>query len=196
MLIKTFQLQLEKIKSNKITFLLLLILSAVIIWFGNKHDGGHGHSAVMQAIAYLFAMWLCAYCIDLYTAMRHMKGDFAVRRPLLESVITFICPLIGSVCILMRFAGQVPWEQRPGIVKLPIAIGLLLFLYPIALGIIMLSLKYKLKDLGFRIQGFIPGIVVLIITALTAYLVAPGRFTIHEVLQESGGVIGALVMGF
>ncbi|HXS36709.1 MAG TPA: CPBP family intramembrane glutamic endopeptidase [Flavipsychrobacter sp.] len=196
MLIKTFQLQIEKIKSNKTTFFLLLILSAVIIWFGNKHDAGHGHSNVIQAIGYLFAMWLCAYCIDLYAVMRPLKRDFVVRRPLLESVIAFISPVLGGVCILMRFSGQIPWEQRPGIAKLPIFLGLILFLYPIALAIIMLLLKYKLKDLGFRVQGFIPGIVVLIITALTAYIVAPGRFTIHEVLQEGGGIIGALVMGF
>ena len=196
MLVKTFQLQFAKIKNNKGLFLLLVVLSVIVTWFGNEHDAGHGHSNIIQAIGYLFAMWLCSYCIDLYAAMKPATGDFVVRRPVLESIIAFLCPLLGVIFIIMRFSTKVPWAQLPLTSRLPGGIGIMLFLFPIALAIIMLLLRYKPKDLGIRLQGFVPGIAVLIITAVTSYFAAPGKFTLYMVLEESGGIAGALFMGF
>lgn len=196
MLVKTFKLQLAKIKNNKIIFLLLVVISAIVIWFGNHHDAGHGHANIIQAIGYLFAMWVCAYFIDLLTLLKPAKGDFPVRKPLLESVIAVLCPLLGAICVILRFSRKVPWEKMSLMARLPIAIGIMLLLFPVGLAIIMLLLRYKPKDLGMRLQGFVPGIVALIITAGTAYLVAPDRFTFHQVLEESGGIAGALFMGF
>jgi membrane protease YdiL (CAAX protease family) len=171
-LVRTFQLQLAKVKDNKVIFSLLLALSAVVIWFGNEHDAGHGHSVVVKALAYLFAMWLCAFFIDLITTMKPHAGDFIVRRPLLESIIAFLCPLLGIACMLLRFHPKVPWEKAPISTRLPIGIGLMLFLFPIGMAVIMLLLRYRPKDFGFRLQGFM------------------------RIMEESGGIVNALLTGF
>jgi membrane protease YdiL (CAAX protease family) len=196
MFVKTLQLQLSKIKDNKMVLLLLIILSAVLIWLGNKQEPGRGQNNVTQAVAYLFAMWFCSYCIDLITTMKRVKGEFTVRKPLLESVIATLCSLLGTFFLVLRFSGKVQWEKVPNITRLSIAAGIFLFVFPIALAIIMLLMKYRPRDLGIRLQGFVPGIAVLAITAVTSYFAAPGRFTLQIVLKEGGGIAGALFIGF
>ena len=196
MIAAVLQLQLQKIKRNKFTFFLLIALSGVVIWFGNYHDRGAGHKNLVQALAYLFAMWLCSFCIDLYAHKKPAMETFPVRKPVQESLIVSVCLLLGAAFLLVRFMGSTPWEKMHVAYRISIGLGMLLFMYPIVASIIMLIKGYRLKDLGFRFKGFIPAIVVIIITAGTSVIAAPGRFTLQVVLQESGGVAGALLEGF
>lgn len=195
MITRTFAFQLSRIKSNLPVFTLLVILAIAIIWFGNYHDAGKGHASLTQACAYLFAMWFCSFCIDFYALMRPAKNDFPVRRPVTETIITFLCASLGVAVVMLRFFGP-DWEHAGGLYKISVALVFMLFLYPIGLTIIMLAMGYKFRELGFRLQGFVPSIAVILVTAGAAFAVAPGRLTLHDVLQEGGGIAGALLMGF
>jgi len=193
---QAFQAQFTRAKKHLVIVVWLVVISGLIIWFGNSHDKGAGHRNLIQAVGYLSAMWLCSYCIDLFALARRPLGNFPVRKPFREAVISLVCPLLGIFFAMLRFSGKVPWGQMPLRTRLPIAIGMILFLFPVGLAVIMLALKYRPKDFGFRLQGFFTGIVVLVITAIAARIVAPGKVTWQLVIQESGGVVGALFTGF
>ena len=74
--------------------------------------------------------------------------------------------------MFIRFSGAVDWEHLNRFVKLA-TIPLILCVFPVALAIIMLLLKYKPKDLGLRTQGLLVIIPVIIISAVTNRLVCP-----------------------
>ncbi len=196
MFYKTIQLQFERIKNNKTTFILLLALAATVILFGNKHDAGNDHKNLLHAFAYLLAMYLCSLVIDLFATIKPFKGEFPVRRPLLESFIVFVFPILGAITILARFTGNTPWDTAPAGYKILIALGVMLFVYPIALVITLFIMGYRRKDFGVRLQGFVPSVIVIVITAATAAIVAPHGFTLQAVIKEGGGVGVALLMGF
>jgi membrane protease YdiL (CAAX protease family) len=192
---QTIQFQIDRVRSNRLAFILVLMLATAVTWFGHHHDAGNDHANVVQATAYLFAMWLCSFFIDMYALAKRPAGTFIVRRPVTEFVIVCLCALLGGTCIILRFEGP-PWDHAAGLYRITVALGMMLFLFPIAMTIILLAMGYKVRELGVRLQGFISAAVVVLVTAVISFVAAPGHFTLQMVLQEGGGVAGALLMGF
>jgi membrane protease YdiL (CAAX protease family) len=139
-------------------------------------------------------MWLCSFCTDVYTLLKPLPNDFAVKQPKRESIYFILCAILGMLFLLIRFNGYIDWQHLKPLVKLSI-IPLVVFAFPIALAVIMLMLKYKPYDLGIRLNGLITAIPVLIISVIVNRLVSPTSLTWDSVVKESGGVLGALYSG-
>ncbi len=189
MIVATFKFQLEALKRNTLVGVLIAITALGVLYVGILHD------AIPQALGYLGAMWLCSFCIDLFTLGKYTSDDFPVRNPKKESLYFIICLLLGLVFFAIRFSGAVDWEHLPGMVRL-LTVPLIAFVYPIGLAIIMLLLKYSFSQLGIRLQGFLAAIPVIAISIVTSRLVAPQNLTWDIVLTESGGFLGMLFSGF
>lgn len=181
--------QLSKIKANLLTFLLIVATSIIVIYIGYRHD------TLTQSLAYIIVMWLCSFFIDLYAIKKPATLSFIVRQPKRETIYFFISFILGLLFFYFRLSPSVDWEHLNGLVRLSI-IPLILFVFPIALAIILLVLKYKLKELGFRMCGFILIIPIILISAITNRIVSPESLTWNAVLVESGGLFGALYSGF
>jgi len=149
-----------------LTFLLIVITAILVLYTG------YIHKTLMHAIAYLAVMWICSLFVDIYAIKRHAKNDFKVDNPKKETIYFFICFLAGLLFLYIRFIWVIDWQHLKPIIKLGI-IPLFIFVFPIALAIIMLLLKYKPTDLGMRLQGLIIVIPIIAISAISNRIVSP-----------------------
>ncbi len=188
MLKTVIHFQLEKIKTNLLTFLLVVATALIVIYIGYRHD------TLKQSLAYLLVMWLCSFFIDLYAIKKASTVGFVVRNPKRETYYFLVCFLLGLLFFYFRFSPSVDWQHLSGIKRLAV-LPLIIFAFPIALAIILLILKYKPSDLGLRMRAFILIIPIILISALANRLVSPQSLTWDAVLAESGGVFGTLFSG-
>jgi hypothetical protein len=172
MLITVIRLQAVRLKSNYIVSICLAIIAFAIISIGVIH-----HKPV-QAICYLFVMWLGTLITDVYVFLKPVKRMIYVKNAKKETLYLVLCTFLGFVFLILRFDGF--WEHMNGIEKLS-SIVLIPFAFPIALAVIMLLLKYKLSDLGIALNGLIIAIPITILIAMVAYLVAPEGFTYKQI---------------
>jgi membrane protease YdiL (CAAX protease family) len=176
------------IRRNRLTFVLVLLTAGVVLW----HAGLEEHR--MKALAYLVALGLCIFITDLFALWKTNAPAPPVRAPRRETLIVLGSAALGFLTLSARFV-FFDWPALPGPVKLAI-IPFFAFVFPIALALIMLWLKYKPRELGFQWRAssfvFLP---VLCITAGTAYLIAPQDLTLPA-LWASEGLWGMLFDGF
>lgn len=184
----TFLFQLTKIKENILTFLLVLITALVIVYIGYRHQ------TLKQSVCYLALMWLFSFLIDLYAIVRPTKDFFVVRQPKQEFFYYVICFTLGFVFLYIRFSPSIDWQNLNSFARLA-TLPLILFIYPIALALILLFLKYKPKELGFRLNGLMLVIPIVLISAFANRIVSPQSLTYNSVIEETGGLLGALTLG-
>ncbi len=184
----TFLFQIAKIKENLLTFLLILTTAMVTIYIGLLHE------TLKESLTYLFLMWFFSFIIDLYALLRPTKDTFIVRQPKRESFYFLACFTLGLVFLFFRFSPSIDWQQLNKVVRLAL-MPLILFVFPIGLAIIMLLLKYKLRDLGFRLNGLILIIPIILISALVNRIVSPQSLTYDVLVAETGGILETLLTG-
>jgi membrane protease YdiL (CAAX protease family) len=183
-----FKTELSRIRQNTLTFILLMITAATVLYLGFEHK------ALKQAVSYLITMLISALIID-YFALKGKQGSaFPVRKPGLETAIFFGATLFGLVFFYFRFLSAVPWEQRPPLVKLAV-LPSLAFAFPIGHALIFLFLRYKPKDLGLRFQGFLPVIPVIVLSALVNRLFSPESLTWNTIVKEEGSLAAVFFSG-
>jgi membrane protease YdiL (CAAX protease family) len=187
--LEVLRLQIRRLKSNPVTTILLLLVASVVVYDGIQY------AHVLKSIAYLAAMWLCTYIIDLYTTWSPPQYEIVVRQTKREGIYVILCIILGFLFFYLRFFAPFQWEALSGFVKLGIAV-LIAFVYPIAFVIIFLALGYKPKELGIRLKNTLVALPVILIVSMTAFLAAPGEFTFNDIMAESGGILGALFEGF
>jgi membrane protease YdiL (CAAX protease family) len=117
-----------------------------------------------------------------------------VRQPKKETIYFILSFSLGFVFFYFRLSPAVDWQHLNGLVRLAL-LPLVLFVFPIALAIVLLYLKYKPSDLGFRLRGFILIIPIVLISAITNRIVSPDSLTWAAVVAESGGVLASLYTG-
>ena len=186
---KILQQQLQQLKSNPITAILLCAAAIITIY------GGFVDNHILKSVAYLAAMWLCTFVIDLYVAWKPPHYEIVVREPKRESIYVILCIILGFLFFYIRFMSPIPWDSLHGIVRLAV-IPLVAFVYPIAFAIIFLALGYKPKELGIRLKNTVVALPVILIVSMTALLVSPEGFTFNEMMAETGGIWNALFEGF
>ena len=184
----TFLFQLTKIKENFLIFLLILTTALVTIYIGYRHD------TLKQSLTYLGIMWFFSFLIDLYSHLRPTKDIFVVRQPKRESFYFIASFSLGLVFLFFRFSPSIDWQHLHILVRLAV-LPLILFMFPIALAIILLLLKYKPTDLGFRFNGLILVVPIVLISALVNRIVSPESLTYNALIAETGGVLGVLSTG-
>jgi len=189
MIYSALKFQIDRIKNNRITFLLIIIIALLVLYVGYRHN------AIIRSVAYLSVMWFCSFFIDLYAIWRPAKNNFIVRNPKKETIWFVICIIGAALFFTLRFSGILDWEHATKLVRLSI-VSLLIFAFPIALAIILLMMKYKPKDLGIRFQGFIVIIPIIAISVLTNIFVSQQSLTWNMVVSENGGILGTLFTGF
>jgi membrane protease YdiL (CAAX protease family) len=189
MIIDALRFQLGKIRQNPITFFLIALTSVITIYVGYRHG------TVKNAIVYLCVMWLCAYTVELYALYSPAKAEFIVRNPKRETIYFLTCVFLGSAFLYFRTSPAIDWQHLPGLVKLAI-IPLIIFVFPIALAIIMLLLKYKPKELGLRLKGLPVAVPVIFICFITNRVFFPESLTLTKILEESGSIWNAMLTGF
>lgn len=188
MIKETFIFQRTKIKENFLTFLLILTTALATIYIGYRHD------TLKQSLTYLGLMWFFSFIIDLYALLRPTKNTFEVRQPKRESFYFIACFTLGLVFLFFRFSPFTDWQHLSNIVRIAV-LPLILFMFPIALAIIMLLLKYKPTDFGFRLNGLILVIPIVLTSALVNRIISPQSLTYDALVAETGGVLGVLFTG-
>lgn len=169
------------------TVLGILLCVAGVLELAIRHD------ELPKALAYLGAMLLCAFIIDLFAQWFPTQWEFPVRRPEREAAFVVGIEVLAMVLMILLFVVfrlntlPVAWKIA--------SIPAMAIIFPIALPLILLWWKYKPAELGIRFNVmswvFLP---VLLITAGAAYVVAPDEFTLSKILA-SEGVVGALITG-
>lgn len=186
MVLAVIRFQIATIKNNLLTFLFVIATALIVTYIGYRHN------TIAQSITYLFVMYLCSFIIDLYAIRKKVNKNFIVRNPQRETIYFLGCVFLGLIFFYFRFFGD--WEHLKPIVRIAV-IPLVIFVFPIALAIIMLLLKYKPKDLGFRLQGFIVTIPIIAISVLANRIISPESLTWKAVITESGSPLGAVFTG-
>lgn len=180
--------QLFAVRNNLfVAFLVLVTAIADIYW-------GYVNGRMPKAIAFLIAMWVCSFVVDLFTVNnRHIK-KLPVRNARRDTIWIALSIMISFTCLMLRFV-WLDWETLKGFVKLAIIIPMVLCAFQILLAIVMLLSRYSLKDLGLRFNRLmLAGVAVLVITAGTAIIIAPEDLTYGRLMQELGGNIVSLVL--
>ncbi len=152
------------------------------------------HEELPKALAYVGAMLLCAFMVDLFALWFPTALEFPVRQPKREAALVVGIELLAIVLAVLLFV-VFKLSELPVAWKIA-SIPALAIIFPIALPLVLLCWKYRPAELGLRFNAmswvFLP---VLLITMGTAYLSAPADFTMGRLLA-SEGMLGALVTGF
>ncbi len=187
LLIRTAYVQLAAVRRNPLFAAIVLITCIIVIAYGAQHD------RLVKSIAYVLAMGIGAFIVDLFAQWKATSAELPVRQPRRESIIVLACIALGYLALFLRFA-ILDWEQLQGLVRLAF-LPLFGFVFPVFVALIMLWLKYKPRELGFSIgASSLMALPILLITAGTALLVAREDLTIGLILAE-GGWIGLLITG-
>ena len=186
----TFAFQLRSARSNPVAFTLVALSALGALFVGYHHD------AMTQAIAYLIAMWLCSFVIDLYALHRPAGEALPVRNPKRETIYFLVCTAIGSVALILRFDVFLDWTQLGLLPRLAVALPLILFAFPIVLAAMFLIQKYKPRDLGLRLHGVLLAVPVIALCALTNRLVCPQSLTWNNIQAEGGSLLNILLLAF
>ncbi len=149
------------------------------------HFGTPRHVAV-----YLGTMALGVVVTD--AAAAAPAAPLPVRRPARETTLLLAFAALGLLCGLLRTAWLPQAADVPGLVRLAIQLGALVFLLPIATAVAFALWRYTPRDVGFRAHG------LLVVPALVALFAAGGAaagaggWLWSRVLAEAG--LGGLVV--
>ena len=186
--LRTLQHQVALVRREPWMAALLLVTTGAVIALGAQHD------RLVKSIAYVLAMGIGAFIVDLFGQWKAANAELPVRQPGREAIIVLVCIALGYLTLFLRFA-ILDWEHVPGLVRLVI-LPLFGFVFPVFIALIMLRLKYKPRDLGFSFgASSLMALPILLLTAGTAFLIARQDFTFGAILAEEGW-IGLLIMGF
>ncbi len=176
------------IVSYPFTCLLILIACGIILYTSMQDK------TIVHALAYIGAVWLCAFITDIIVIARpRTSTGFPIRKPLKKELLTIIiCVLLGSAFLIIRFFTD--WQRLPNIVRLA-AIPLVLFTFQAVQAIIYLFVfKYKFKELGVNLNyWYLPIILHIVWGGITLWL-APNESHWQEAYKEYG-IFGSLFTG-
>ena len=178
----------HKIRSNKVTFAMLLLTALVVVYTGIRH-----HQSA-QALVYIFTCISSAVIIDFLALKWPVNEPFLVKKPLKETIVFFLCLISGLTFLFFRFSGYVNWEQLNPFIKLAV-VPLILGVFPVALALILFIMRYTPRALGLRIKGFWWCLPLIFIFAFAGWAVAPGRLTWDLVLAEEGSISNLIFSG-
>lgn len=177
-----------RIKSNLSVFILIILTSIIVLYTGVRHQ------ELTQAVVYISACFISALLIDFFALMSPINAQITVKKPLKETIIFFACLTGGLVFMFVRFSGYVDWEHLNGLIKLAL-IPLILGVFPVALAIGLLLMRYSPFALGLRVKGIVWAIPLVIIFALAGWIIAPDRLTWDLVMAEEGSVANLIFSG-
>lgn len=189
MLKRTLLFQWQQLNLNRVTFFILCVICLIILYMS------YTRHTIAQGVAYLLVMYVCALITDLYSLYASPKNEWMVRNPRKEAWLFVGSTLLGMIFLIVRYASGIHWDTLHPIIKLSL-IPLMLFVFPIALAIMFLFMKYKPADLGLRFQGLIVVLPIVFLCAITSYVVSPQAFTWNALLESEGGIAGVLFNGF
>ncbi len=185
--IDVLRMQWNAVRRHPWTVLGILLCVAGVLELAVRHE------ELPKALAYLGAMLACVFIVDLFAQWFPTRWEFPVRRPEREAALVVGIELLAIVLAVLLFV-VIKLSELPMVWKIA-SLPAMAIIFPIALPLALLWWKYKPAELGIRFNAmswvFLP---VLLITAGTAYLVAPTQFTLSKILA-SEGVVGALITG-
>ena len=185
--IDVLRMQWNAVRRHPWTVLGILLCVAGVLELAVRHE------ELPKALAYLGAMLACVFIVDLFAQWFPTRWEFPVRRPEREAALVVGIELLAIVLAVLLFV-VIKLSELPMVWKIA-SLPAMAIIFPIALPLALLWWKYKPAELGIRFNAmswvFLP---VLLITAGTAYLVAPTEFTLSKILA-SEGVVGALITG-
>lgn len=176
-----------KIKSNLITFILISFIAIIVFYTGYRHQ------EIAQAVVYLITCLLSILTIEFLAIKWPFNEDLIVKKPLKETIIFYACLMAGFVFMFFRFSGVVDWEHLNGLAKLAL-FPLILGLFPVALAISLLLMRYTPKSLGLKFSNTWWALPIILLFVVASRLVAPDRLT-WNILMEEGGLLNLIFTG-
>lgn len=188
LVIDVFRSQWAAIRRHPWTVWAMLLSVAGVLHLAVRHD------ELPKALAYVAAMYVSVFVVDLFARMFPTDLEFPVRRPKREAALVVGIELLAIVLAVLLFV-VFTLSELPVAWKIA-SIPAMAIIFPIALPLVLLYWKYRPAELGLRFNAmswvFLP---ILLITMGTAYLSAPADFTLGRLLA-SEGLLGALITGF
>jgi membrane protease YdiL (CAAX protease family) len=169
---------------------LMVVSSGVIaLYFG------HADHRLGQAVAYLCAVWFCAFLVDVVVNSRPRRAvGFPIKYGAArEAVVILTCTLLGLVFLFVRFAsGQ--WNAMLPIHRL-LWMPLLLFTYPIILALIyLLHYRYTPGEIGANLHYWYLPLLLHPVWGAITLTAAPDRVHWRSFIHENG-IIGLVWTG-
>lgn len=180
-----------KIKTNKISFLLVLILSISLLVWSVVED------KILHMTGYLVAMVVSAFAIDLYIRYKPQQEPTEIKNPKQEIrliVIIFFLQILVTTCRFIVFPDM---NAAHPVIRISLFALMILVIYPVALIIYYFLIKrYKPSALGLKInKGIWMTLLVISVMAMATFLVAPEKMKFQSFFQEYG-LVQMLLLGF
>jgi len=91
--------------------------------------------------------------------------------------------------------GPAKWEHIQGIPRLAVGLSMMLFVFPVAMAVIFLAMRYKLPELGVRLRGSLVALPVIAIVFITSRIAAADKLTWQMIYSEEGGIFMTFFTG-
>lgn len=153
---------------------------------------GHLTHRTAHAIAYLIAVWLCAFATDFVVNLHPSPAiGFPLHRSSAqESAVILICTALGQVFLFIRFSAQ--WNVIQGFPKYAL-ISLIVFTLPIVLAFIYLFFyRYKPSELGINLRFWYLPLLLHLLWGGIAIMTARDTVLWHSYIQQNG-IVGTLI---
>jgi membrane protease YdiL (CAAX protease family) len=167
----------------------ILLGSAVCVLYR-----GHLTHHTAHAIAYLMAVWLCAFATDIVVNLHPAP---AIGFPLhhssaQESAVILSCTALGQIFLYIRSSAL--WDALQRLPKLTLS-TLVVFIYPIVLALIYLFLyRYKFSELGINLRFWYLPVLIHLLWGGIAITTARNTIIWHSYIQQNG-IIETLITG-
>ena len=155
---------------------------------------GHLTHRTAHAIAYLIAVWLCAFATDVVVNLRPSPAiGFPIHySSVQESGVILACTVLGQVFLFIRFSAL--WDTMQGLPKLAL-ITLVVFTYPIVLALIYLFFyRYKPSELGINLRFWYLPLLIHLLWGGIAITTARNTIIWRSYIQQNG-IAGTLITG-
>ena len=182
----------NSLKEHKNILIAMTIINIFVLWnFISEGKTIHG-------IGYFVFFYVALFIIHFFTNKYPPKIDIEVRNPKKELKIFILFTILGVIFMSLEYylkSGLIP---KTLFTTFPIYIGLIIFGMPIGILLYLLLNKYKILNLGFKINSLsyiILGIFIWGITGIFAFVFNKEGILWSKAINEFGSIGAVIVAG-
>ena len=182
----------KEFKNNIHILTIMTGINLLVLWnFVSEGQAKHG-------IGYFIFFYVAIFIIHSFTKKITPKNDIVVKEPIKEAGVATVFALLGVIFLALTFSLRLNILQDILPIRIPVLLGNLMFATPLGIVLYLLVKKYKVYQLGLKVNPLIYlllGLVIWGLTGLFAFVFNETGIRWERAYKELGGLAGIIIQG-
>jgi hypothetical protein len=182
----------KEIKDNIQILVIMTLVNFISLW--NFISNGK----TIHGIGYFIFFYVSILTIHFFTKRIAPKNEIEVKEPKKELTVAIFFAVLGMIFLTLNFMLKSNTIPDKVFIKIPIALGSIIFAMPLGVFVYLLIKRYKLMRLGLTTQplvSIILGLIIWGLTGLFAYFFNKEGILWTRAYEELGGIMGIIMQG-